>query len=100
MRKTRCPQTATAVVNCRLLPVDKPEDVERTLKAVLADPKINVSIMTPAKPSEFAPINPQVMAAVTAATAQNFPGLPVIPSMETGATTPFICAARASPPMA
>ena len=38
------PQTATAVVNCRLLPIDKPEDVERTLIAVLADPKITVSV--------------------------------------------------------
>ncbi len=80
------PQTATAVVNCRLLPVDKPADVERTLNTVLADPKIAVTVMTPAKPSEFAPINPQVTAAVTAATTKNFPGLPVIPSMETGAT--------------
>src|SRR5208282_2209019 len=33
------PQTATAVVNCRLLPVDKAEDVQRTLINVLADPK-------------------------------------------------------------
>jgi len=80
------PQTATAVVNCRLLPVDKAEDVARTLKTVLADPKIVVSIMTPAKPSEFAAVNPQVMAAVTAATSKVFPGLPVVPSMETGAT--------------
>jgi acetylornithine deacetylase/succinyl-diaminopimelate desuccinylase-like protein len=80
------PQSATAIVNCRLLPVDKPEDVERTLKTVLADPKINVSVLTAARPSQFAPIDPQVMSAVTAATAKHFPGLPVIPSMETGAT--------------
>jgi acetylornithine deacetylase/succinyl-diaminopimelate desuccinylase-like protein len=80
------PQTATAVVNCRLLPVDKPADVERTLNTVLADPKIGVSILTPARPAESGPINPLVIAAVTAATAKNFPGLLVVPSMETGAT--------------
>jgi acetylornithine deacetylase/succinyl-diaminopimelate desuccinylase-like protein len=80
------PQTATAVVNCRLLPVDKPADVERTLNTVLADPKIAVSVLTPARPAESGPINPQVIAAVTAATAKNFPGLLVVPSMETGAT--------------
>ncbi len=80
------PQTATAVVNCRVLPVDKPAEVEATLKRVLADPKINMTVMTPAKTSEFAPLNPQVVAAVTAATAKHWPGLPVIPLMETGAT--------------
>ena len=80
------PQSATATVNCRLLPVDNAQDVERTLKTVLADPKINVTVMTAARPSQFVPINPQVTAAVTAATAKHFPGLPVVPSMETGAT--------------
>jgi acetylornithine deacetylase/succinyl-diaminopimelate desuccinylase-like protein len=80
------PQSATAVVNCRLLPVDKPADVERRLNTVLADPKIQVTVLTAAHPSEFTPINPQVLTAVTAATAKNFPGMPVIPSMETGAT--------------
>ena len=80
------PQSATAVVNCRLLPVDKPADVERTLIRVLDDPKIKVTVMTAAHPSEFTPINPQVMTAVAAATAKDFLGLLVIPSMETGAT--------------
>jgi acetylornithine deacetylase/succinyl-diaminopimelate desuccinylase-like protein len=80
------PQTATAVVNCRVLPVDTPAEVERTLNTVLGDPKIRLSILTPAKPSEFSPINPTVMSAVTAATSKHFPGLPVIPAMETGAT--------------
>ncbi len=80
------PQSATAVVNCRLLPVDKPADVERTLIRVLDDPKIKVTVMTAAHPSEFTPINPQVMTAVAAATAKDFPGMLVIPSMETGAT--------------
>jgi acetylornithine deacetylase/succinyl-diaminopimelate desuccinylase-like protein len=80
------PQSATATVNCRILPVDKPEDVERTLKSVLADPKISVTPMAPPRPSEITPINPKVMSAVTAATAKYFPGLPVVPSMETGAT--------------
>jgi acetylornithine deacetylase/succinyl-diaminopimelate desuccinylase-like protein len=80
------PQSATAVVNCRLLPMDKPAEVERTLIRVLDDPQIKVTVLTAAHPSEFTPINAQVMAAVTAATAKNFPGMPVIPSMETGAT--------------
>jgi acetylornithine deacetylase/succinyl-diaminopimelate desuccinylase-like protein len=80
------PQSATAVVNCRLLPVDKAEEIQQTLVRVLADPKIQVSVMTPARPSQFAPINPQVLSAVTAAVEKRWPGLRVIPKMETGAT--------------
>jgi acetylornithine deacetylase/succinyl-diaminopimelate desuccinylase-like protein len=80
------PQTATAVVNCRLLPVDNPEEVEKTLNRVLADPQIKVSVMTPAKPVAYKPMNPQVLTAITAATNKVWPGMPVIPGMTTGAS--------------
>ncbi len=80
------PQTAKAVVNCRLLPVDNAANVERTLTRVLADSQIHLSVLTPAKPSPFAPMNPQVLGAVTRATESLWPGIRVIPVMETGAT--------------
>jgi acetylornithine deacetylase/succinyl-diaminopimelate desuccinylase-like protein len=80
------PQTATAVVNCRLLPVDSPEEVEKTLNRVLADPQIKVTVKTPAKPVAYKPMNPQVLTAITAATNKVWPGLPVIPGMTTGAS--------------
>jgi acetylornithine deacetylase/succinyl-diaminopimelate desuccinylase-like protein len=80
------PQAATAVINCRLLPVDKSEDVEATLRKVLADPKVNISVMTPAKASKYVPMNATVLSAITAATAKHWPGLPVIPEMATGAS--------------
>jgi acetylornithine deacetylase/succinyl-diaminopimelate desuccinylase-like protein len=80
------PQSATAVINCRVLPVDKPDDVEIALKKALADPQIKVSVMTPAKVSKFVPMNATLLSAVTAATAKHWPGLPVIPEMATGAS--------------
>jgi acetylornithine deacetylase/succinyl-diaminopimelate desuccinylase-like protein len=80
------PQSASATVNCRLLPVDKPEEVQATLVRILADPAIQVSVMTPARPSQFAPMNPKVLEVVTAATGKYWPGLRVIPNMSTGAT--------------
>lgn len=80
------PQSASAVVNCRLLPVDKPEEIQQTLVRVLADPNIKVSVMTPANPSQFAAMNPRVLSAVTAATEKYWPGVRVIPQMSTGAT--------------
>lgn len=80
------PQSATAVVNCRLLPVDQADDVERTLNQVLADPKIKVSVMKPPKPVAYKPISPLVWSAVSAATSKSWPGLSVIPQMSTGAS--------------
>jgi len=66
--------------------VDKPEDVERTLNQVLADPKIRVSVKTAAKSSPYKAIDPRVMKVVADATTKGWPGLPVIPKMETGAS--------------
>jgi acetylornithine deacetylase/succinyl-diaminopimelate desuccinylase-like protein len=80
------PAFASAVVNCRLLPVDKPADVKRTLQEVLADPKIQLTEMNEPVSTPFKPIDPTVMAAVTASTARIWPGLPVIPAMGTGAS--------------
>ncbi|HUB32265.1 MAG TPA: M20/M25/M40 family metallo-hydrolase [Bryobacteraceae bacterium] len=80
------PQTASAVVNCRLLPVDSQAEVEKTLVRVLADPEIKVSVMTPAKPVAYKPMNPRVLDAITKATHQVWPGLPVIPGMSAGAS--------------
>lgn len=37
------PQTATAIINCRLLPDDNPENVMSVLKTVLADSNISVT---------------------------------------------------------
>ena len=80
------PQLATATVNCRLLPVDQPAEIRRTLEAVLADPKIKVTEMQVPVITPYHPIDAGVMAAVTAATNKLWPGLPVIPAMDTGAS--------------
>jgi acetylornithine deacetylase/succinyl-diaminopimelate desuccinylase-like protein len=80
------PQTASAVVNCRLLPVDSPAEVQKTLVRVLADPQIKLSILTPAKPVAYKPMNPRVLDAITKATDHVWPGLPVIPGMSAGAS--------------
>jgi acetylornithine deacetylase/succinyl-diaminopimelate desuccinylase-like protein len=70
-----------------VLPVDKLDDVARTLNQVLADPKIQLSVMTAGRPvPAYVPTNPKVMGVVTAATAKRWPGLAVIPQMSSGAS--------------
>lgn len=80
------PQTARATVNCRLLPADNPEKVLRTLKQVLADDQITITPIKPAQASPASPLTPEVLSAIEVAKEKLWPGLPVVPEMETGAT--------------
>src|SRR5262250_2809303 len=80
------PQTARAVVNCRVMPGHSAEDVQRTLEQVLADPKIVVTVTEPAVTSDPSPLDPAVLKPVEEITEQMWPGVAVVPSMSTGAT--------------
>ena len=80
------PQTARAVVNCRMLPQDPPERVEAMLRSVVADTAVAVTPIGTATPSPPSPIAPEVFAPLERVTRQMWPGVPVIPNMETGAT--------------
>lgn len=80
------PQRARATVNCRLLPDEAPAEVEATLRRVLADDQITLSVITPAVAGPPSPLSREVMEAIEHTTATLWPGVPVIPVMETGAT--------------
>jgi acetylornithine deacetylase/succinyl-diaminopimelate desuccinylase-like protein len=80
------PQTARAMVNCRIVPGETPAEVLKTLVRVLADDGISVTPTGRATPSEASPLNPEVLRAVEKLTAEFWPGTPVIPTMVTGAT--------------
>src|SRR5947209_3142040 len=55
------PQTAAANVNCRMLPQDSLENVQRTLKRVLADDRISVSVVGEVAPAPASAINPAIV---------------------------------------
>ena len=80
------PQTARATVNCRVLPGEKPEDVQATLVRVLASDKITVTVTGEFIASPPSPLNPDLMSRVERITTEMWPGALVIPSMSTGAT--------------
>lgn len=80
------PQTARAVVNCRMLPQDPAERVEATLRAVVADTAVAVIPVDTAHPSPPSPLVPEVFGPLERVTHALWPGVPVIPNMETGAT--------------
>jgi acetylornithine deacetylase/succinyl-diaminopimelate desuccinylase-like protein len=90
------PQTATANVNCRILPGHSREETRLQLIAIVHDPKVSVRYVTDAgevleKASESkgvppTDLQPEVMQPLTKLVAQMWPGVPVIPVMETGAS--------------
>src|SRR5260370_21936503 len=80
------PQSARAIVNCRIMPGESPEEVLKTLYRVIDDPQISITALKPAKPSPPSPLTPDVVGAIQQAKEKIWPGLPMVPVLETGAT--------------
>jgi len=80
------PQKARAVVNCRMLPGDKPEDVRRTMMRVAADTAVAIDTTFTSVPSPPSPLTPALLQSIQRVVHSMWPGVPVIPTMETGAT--------------
>lgn len=80
------PQLATATINCRLLPEDSVEYVQQTLARIVEDPQVSVSIQGEVNKGPVSPLNQIVVKAVTAATRQEWPNIPVVPIMVPYAT--------------
>lgn len=80
------PQVARATVNCRLLPDDSPDSVQATLRRVVADTAIKVTVSDSATASPPSPLRPDLMGAIEKLVGQMWPGAVVVPEMSTGAT--------------
>ena len=80
------PQSAKAIVNCRVLPADSADQVRETLIKVLNDPGIDVNWIDRPKPSAPSPLDPAVMKPIEDVTNEFWPGVPVMPLMATGAS--------------
>uniref|UniRef100_E6PWV5 Peptidase M20 n=1 Tax=mine drainage metagenome TaxID=410659 RepID=E6PWV5_9ZZZZ len=90
------PQTAQANVNCRIFPGHSPEQIRQQLIALFNDPKLTVKYVSDADVvSDVAPDRkaivpppplPEVFQPLTALVDAIWPGTPVAPIMENGAT--------------
>jgi len=90
------PQLAQANVNCRILPGHSPEEIRRMLVDVVADPKVKVSYVVgdgqvsdrAPETKAFPPVMPsaEILRPLERVAAELWPGAPVIPEMETGAS--------------
>jgi acetylornithine deacetylase/succinyl-diaminopimelate desuccinylase-like protein len=80
------PQSARATVNCRVLPGEPVDEVDATLRRVLADPAIRLSRVQEPTLSPPSPLTPELLGTIERLAALHFPGTVVIPHMSTGAT--------------
>ena len=79
------PQTASATINCRMLPGTAADSVAASLRRVVNDTAVALSVVTAAIPSPASPLTPEIMNLVERVT-QRLWNIPVVPVMETGAT--------------
>jgi acetylornithine deacetylase/succinyl-diaminopimelate desuccinylase-like protein len=80
------PQLARAMVNCRIVPGQSVEEVQKTLERVFADPKIVVTPSGKDTGSDPSVVNKELAAAIDKLSPKFWPGVPSIPSMSAGAT--------------
>jgi len=81
------PQRVTANVNCRIAPTSNSEEVLAALRRVVGDTAIQVTLVAaPRRGVPPSPVEPELLASVTALTKRMWGEIPVIPIMSTGAT--------------
>lgn len=83
------PQRATANINCRVVPTSSFEETRDALVRAIADTGIHIdyTIVPNGKfGTKVAPVDPELLAAVTSLTKQMWGDIPIIPTMSTGAT--------------
>ena len=81
------PQRAQSTVNCRVLPGESIEEVQKALVRVVNDDQVSVTpTWIAAKKSAFAAEPRKLSGPSNKVTSQLWPGAPVIPTMSTGAT--------------
>lgn len=81
------PQRVEANVNCRIFPGHTPSEIREKLIGIIDDPTISISFARDDKPlAKAPPLDPALIGPMEKLAAKHFPGVPVVPSMATGAT--------------
>ncbi len=80
------PQLAAATVNCRVLPDDDEDYVTQTLRRVVADTAVQVTVSGAPHRAPPSPMRQDLLSAVSAVTTGLWPGVTTVPLMVTGAT--------------
>ena len=81
------PQRARANINCRIFPGVPREEIQKRLSAIADDPEVKVTIPEVRGPLAAAtPLTPRILGPVEQVAHELWPGIPVIPALEPGAS--------------
>ena len=80
------PQSARALVQCRIMPDETAETTRAALVQAIADPSIKVSLTEAVTASPESPPSPELLATVTRVVQSMWPGVQVVPQMSAGAS--------------
>ena len=81
------PQRARAIVNCRIFPGVSADTVRAKLEELVADPAVKITELETRGPTSAAPpLTPAVLAPIEKLAAEFWPGVPVLPILQAGAT--------------
>ena len=80
------PQSASANINCRLFPGTTVNEINSRLRQIISNPNIKINVSGTPKSAPASPLKEEVMDALRKAVHAQYPDLPVIPYMTTGAT--------------
>jgi acetylornithine deacetylase/succinyl-diaminopimelate desuccinylase-like protein len=81
------PQRARATINCRIFPGVAQETVRQTLARIIDDPAVKVETLEiRGGSSPPPPLTPAILAPFEKLVANTWPGVPILPVMQTGAT--------------
>ena len=95
------PAMARANVNCRIMPGHTPDEIQATLVNIVNNPDIAVTLVTSlgagGRANPPSPLTPDVMEPLEKVVAEMWPGVPVVPVMDAGASDGAISRAAGIP---
>jgi acetylornithine deacetylase/succinyl-diaminopimelate desuccinylase-like protein len=91
------PQTASANINCRMLPDDNQDNVINTLRSVVADSLVTITCKYASIQGPRSPLRKDVLEVVDRLAAAMWPGVVVTPCMSSGASDGRILRAAGIP---
>ncbi|CAN5315962.1 M20/M25/M40 family metallo-hydrolase [soil metagenome] len=81
------PQAVNVNVNCRILPGHTIAETQAEIVAALENPAITIATVGTPSPTAPPPVlTPAILGPISAAAARLWPGVPVVPTLSTGAT--------------
>jgi acetylornithine deacetylase/succinyl-diaminopimelate desuccinylase-like protein len=92
------PQRARAIVNCRIFPGTSVDTVRAKLEELVADPEVKVTALETRGPiAASPPLTPAILGPIEKLAAEFWPGVPVLPILQAGATDAEVTSAVGSP---